>query len=215
MRGVNDEVIPLHPPFETVMRGFHRQQVVDHIEALESQLAMVQADRDAALGQAAELTRLLEHQRREAAEATARLERLQSSSLAGAGVRIQRVMQVAEDELTALQMETRRETGALREKTRADTEQLLGETAERCARMETEASARIEQFETRALAGLHALLVLAGERLRARTAEAERELGELTELRSAVSSRLSDVYRVLVDALEQVPEPSGDGAAPG
>jgi cell division septum initiation protein DivIVA len=201
MHGSDDEVIPLHPPFETVLRGFHRQQVVDYIEALEGRLAMVEADRDAALGQAAELARVLEHLRREAEDATTRLELLQRSSLAGAGVRIQRLMQLAEEELTELQASTRQETNALRERTRADADQLLGETTERCRRMEAEASTRAEEFQARALVRLYALLMFAGERLTISTTEAEREVAELTELRTEVTSRLSSVHRRLAEVL--------------
>jgi cell division septum initiation protein DivIVA len=201
MHGSDDEVIPLHPPFETVLRGFHRQQVVDYFEVLEGRLAMVEADRDAALGQAAELARVLEHLRREAEDATTRLELLQRSSLAGAGARIQRMMQLAEEELTELQASTRQETNALRERTRADADQLLGETTERCRRMEAEASTRAEEFQARALVRLYALLMFAGERLTSSTTEAEREVAELTELRTEVTSQLSSVHRRLAEAL--------------
>lgn len=106
----DDEVIPLHAPFEVVLRGFNRQQVLDHLESLEGRIAMIAADRDAALRQAADLSKVLEHLRREAATATERVERLQRSSLGGAGVRIERLLQLAEDEITALRISTEQET---------------------------------------------------------------------------------------------------------
>ncbi|MFN2496494.1 MAG: hypothetical protein ABR608_11395, partial [Pseudonocardiaceae bacterium] len=93
MRGPQDEVIPLHAPFEIVLRGFNRQQVIDHIESLEGHIAMMTADRDAALRQTAELSRVLDHVRHEAEQASTRLHRLQRSSLGGAGVRIQHMLQ--------------------------------------------------------------------------------------------------------------------------
>jgi cell division septum initiation protein DivIVA len=142
MRGTQDEVIPLHVPFDVVLRGFNRQQVLDHIESLEGHMAMLVADRDAALGQVADLGKVLEHLRREAEDAHARVERLQRSSLGGAGVRIQRMLQVAEDEITELQVSTAQETTALRERTRAEADRLLRETTQRCERQEAESERR-------------------------------------------------------------------------
>lgn len=201
MHGLDNEVIPLHPPFETVLRGFHRKQVVDHIEALEGRIAMVEADRDAALGQAAELAKVLEHLRREAEDATTRLALLQQSSLAGAGARIQRMLQLAEQELAELQASTQQEVNALRERTRAEADQLLGETTERCRRLEEEARAKAEEHQARAATNVYALLAFAGQRLRSSTAEAERRVAELTDLRTDVTSRLSSVHRRLADVL--------------
>src|SRR3712207_2916455 len=82
MRETQDEVIPLHVPFEIVLRGFNRQQVLDHIESLEDRISVIASDRDTALRQVADLSKVLEYLRREAEEATERLARLQRSSLA-------------------------------------------------------------------------------------------------------------------------------------
>lgn len=131
-------MVPLPAPFEVVLRGFHRQQVIDHLTALQGGIAMIAADRDAALRQVADLTKLLDHLRREAEEATTRVQRLQQSSLGGAGVRIQRMLQVAEDEITAMHVSTEQETRSLRERSRAEADRLLRETTARCERLEAE-----------------------------------------------------------------------------
>src|SRR5262245_31671256 len=142
MRGPQDEVIPLHAPFEVVLRGFNRQQVIDYIESLEGRIAMIAADRDAALRQTADLARVLDHLRREAEESAGRLQRLQRSSLGGAGARIQHMLQLAEDEITALQAGAQQEASALREQTRAEADRLLREAAARCERLEAESAQR-------------------------------------------------------------------------
>src|SRR5947209_17333933 len=101
MHGSRDEVVPLPPPFEIVLRGFDRQQVIDHVNALKARVAVLGAERDAALQRAADLNEHLEQLRREAAEATRQadrlrrdaedaateVDRLQRSPLAGATAR--------------------------------------------------------------------------------------------------------------------------------
>lgn len=214
----DDEVIPLHAPFEIVLRGFNRQQVLDHLESLEGRVAMIAADRDAALRQAADLSKVLEHLRGEAAAATERVERLQRSSLGGAGVRIERMLQMAEDEITALQARTEQETTSLLERARAEADRLLRETTQRCDRLEaeseqrrsteeTESATRIQDYQTRGVTGLHLLLRMAGQRLHSQVAEVERETARLTELRTDVTARLSGAHRALVEALGQVLQP--------
>lgn len=148
-----------HAPFEIVLRGFNRQQVLDRIGSLQARIAAAEAhaaratvERDAALRQNADLAKVLEHLRREAQEATSRVERLQRSSLGGAGIRIQHMLQVAEDELTALQISTEQETTALRESSRAEADQLLREATQRCERLDRESAQRRSAAEAESAA---------------------------------------------------------------
>lgn len=104
----SDDLVPLHQPFETALRGFNRQQVLDHLESLDGRITIVAADRDAALAQVAELSRvldhfrseseLLSHLRREAEKATAEVERILATPMAEASARIQRILRLAEEE---------------------------------------------------------------------------------------------------------------------
>jgi chromosome segregation ATPase len=156
MHGARDEVVPLPPPFEIVLRGFDRQQVIDHVNALKARVATLGAERDAALQRAADLNDSLEQLRREAAEAARQidrlrreakdaateLDRLQRSPLAGATARIQRMLQMAEDEAAELQTSTERETVSLRESAHAEADQLLTEIRQRCERLEAESASR-------------------------------------------------------------------------
>jgi len=121
-------LVPLHEPFETALRGFNRRQVLEHLESLDGRVAIVAADRDAALAQVAQLTKalnhlrseseLLVHLRREAEKATAQVERILSAPMAQAGARIQRILELAEEE--AAELKTRAQTQIAAEKARAD-----------------------------------------------------------------------------------------------
>jgi hypothetical protein len=151
----DDDVVPLYQPFETAIRGFNRRQVLDHLESLDGRIAMVAADRDAALVQVAELSRvlnhlrkeseLLEHLRQEAEKATSQVERMLQSPMVEAGARIQRIMQLAEEE--AAELKAKAEAAAAELKTT-----IVQETAALTARAEREAaehSARAEQEVTK------------------------------------------------------------------
>jgi cell division septum initiation protein DivIVA len=120
----DDELVPLHQPFDTALRGFHRRQVLEHLESLEGRLAMVAADRDAALAQVAELSKtvnhlrsesaLLEHLRSETARATSQVERILESPMAETSARIQRIMRLAEEEAAELKANAEEEIAAKR-----------------------------------------------------------------------------------------------------
>ncbi|MDQ3825332.1 MAG: hypothetical protein M3325_06095, partial [Actinomycetota bacterium] len=130
MRGPRDngELVPLHEPFETALRGFNRRQVLEHLESLDGRLAIVTADRDSALAQVAELakalndlrseTDLLGHLRREAEKATAEMNRILTAPMAQVGARIQRIMELAEEE--AGELKTRAQAEIAATKARAD-----------------------------------------------------------------------------------------------
>ncbi|MGH8916785.1 MAG: hypothetical protein ACRD0H_00315 [Actinomycetes bacterium] len=169
-------MVPLYMPFEIVLRGFDRQQVLEHIESLEGRIAMVAADRDAALRQAADLSKLLEHLRRETEEATERVERLQRSSLGGAGVRIQRMLQAAEDEITALQVRTAEETTALSERTRAEADRLIEETTRRCERLEADSEQRRSTAEAESAARCQRIEEESEHRRRTAEQQSERDI---------------------------------------
>ena len=161
MHGTRDEAVPLPPPFEIVLRGFHRQQVIDHVTALKARVATIGTERDVALQRAGDLNDQVETLQREAAEATrqldrlrkeasataAELDRLQRSPLTGATGRIQRMLQIAEDEAAELTAATEQQTTSLRESTRAEADRLLTEARQRCERLEAESNALRQAVE--------------------------------------------------------------------
>jgi cell division septum initiation protein DivIVA len=255
MHGTRDEVVPFPPPFEVVLRGFDRQQVIDHVNTLEARVATIGAERDAALHraaglnekveqlrrEAAEATRQVDRLRREVAEAATEVDRLQRSPLTAATARIQRMLQMAEDEAVELQTTTERETTSLRESARAEADRLLTETTQRCERLEAESqrrrqsansefAARHQQaeqqaeqdiarrraeteawtrdYQTRSVAALHLIMQMAGERLSSRVIKVKRQVTVARTLRSEVTGQLSEVHRLLVEALGVVDQPT-------
>jgi chromosome segregation ATPase len=156
MHGSRDEVVPLPPPFEIVLRGFDRQQVIDHVNALKARVAVLGAERDAALQRAvdlnenleqlrrevAEATRQADHLRRDAQDAATEVDRLQRSPLAGATARIQRMLQMAEDEAAELRADAEREASSLRDSARTEADRQLAETRQLCERLDAESANR-------------------------------------------------------------------------
>ncbi len=244
MHGTRDELVPLPPPFEVVLRGFDRQQVIDHVNALQAHVGVLGAERDAALARAADLHEKWQQLRREAAEATKQVDRLrhaaeetatevdrlQRSPLSAATARIQRMLQIAEDEAAELATTAERETTSLRESARAEADRLLVETRQRCERLEVESAARsqraeqqserdiasreaetdawVRDYQTRSVAALHLIMHMAGERLNSRMINVKRQVSAARALRSEVTGQLSEVHRLLAEALGVVDQPT-------
>jgi len=244
MHGTRNEVVPLPPQFEIVLRGFDRQQVIDHVNALKARVVTIGAERDAALQQAADLSEKFERLRREAAETTRQVDRLrheateaatevdrlQRSPLTAATARIQRMLQMAEDEAAELRTTTEQETTSLRESVRAEADRLLAEARRQCERLEAESTSRrqraeqqserdiasreaetdawIRDYQTRSVAALHLIMQMAGERLSSRVVKVNRQVTAARALRSEVTGQLSEVHRLLVEALGVVDQPT-------
>jgi cell division septum initiation protein DivIVA len=149
------------PPFETALRGFDRQQVMAHVNALKARVLSIGNERDAALQRLAELTEQFEqvqveaaeaagqvdYLRHEAAESAAELERLQRSPLTAATARIQRMLQMAEDEATELQARAEQEATSLLANARAEADRLRRETTQQCERLEAESQRRRQAMD--------------------------------------------------------------------
>ena len=124
----SDDLVPLHEPFETALRGFNRQQVLDHLQSLDGRIAIVAADRDAALAQVAELSRVLDHLRsesellthlrRNAEKAASEVDRILAAPMAEASARIQRILRLAEEE--AAEIKAHAEAEIIASKAHAD-----------------------------------------------------------------------------------------------
>jgi chromosome segregation ATPase len=152
----NDDLLPLHQPFDTALRGFHRRQVLDHLESLDGRIAMVAADRDAALAQVAELSKivshlrseseLLEHLRREAQRATSQVERMLESPMAETSARIQRIMRLAEEEAAELKANAEEEIAAERAHADQEIAELRARADQEIMRLRARVSSEIESL---------------------------------------------------------------------
>ncbi|MFN2495556.1 MAG: hypothetical protein ABR608_06585 [Pseudonocardiaceae bacterium] len=163
MHRLQDDLVPLYEPFETVLRGFNRQQVLAHLESLDGRISMISADRDSALTQVAELSRaldhlreeseLLAHLRQEVEKANEQVERIQQLPIVGASVRIQRIVALAEEEAAELKARTEQEAATLkarvdqeitarRRRATSEAEALLRDTTQRCKQLEGDSERR-------------------------------------------------------------------------
>ena len=145
MGAKEQELVPLHAAFDVVYRGFHRRQVIEHIENLEEQLRFTSLDRAEALAQAADLRKLLEMTRRDLEEARARIERLESTSgtHAGATERMHRMLRLAEDEAAEMHLKAERECNGLRQRTDVEIAALRADAEREAAAMRSEAESEL------------------------------------------------------------------------
>ncbi|MGH3772772.1 MAG: hypothetical protein ACRDRW_15500, partial [Pseudonocardiaceae bacterium] len=146
--------------------------------------------------------------RRETADAATEVDRLQRSPLTAATARIQRMLQMAEDEAAELRAAAERESTSLRESARAEADQLLAEASQQCERLEVESASRRQAEEAKSVAALHLIMYLAGERLSSRVRKVTRQVTAARALRSEVTGQLSQVHRMLVEALGVVDQPA-------
>ncbi|MET9225046.1 hypothetical protein [Lentzea sp. NPDC003310] len=145
MGAKEQELVPLHAGFDVVYRGFHRRQVIEHIENLEEQLRFTSLDRAEALAQAADLRKLLEMTRQDLEEARARIERLESTSgtHASATERMHRMLRLAEDETAEMHLQAERECADLRTRTDIEVAALRAEAQRESAAMRAEAESEL------------------------------------------------------------------------
>ena len=211
MHGTRDEVAPLPPLFEIVRRGFHPEQVIDHVTALKARVATIGTERNGALQRADDLNEQVEKLRREAAEATSQLERLhkeasetaaevdrlQKLPLTGATGRIQRMLQIAEDEAAELKAVTEQEITSLRESARAEADRLLTQTRQQCERLEAESNALREAVEAETAADL--LLTQARQECERLEAESNARR-QAVEAETAARQQRADAQSQAVDA---------------
>ncbi len=152
----DDDLVPLHQPFETALRGFNRQQVLDHLESLDGRIAMIAADRDAALAQIAELSKvlnhlrseseLLGHLRQEAENATSQVERMLRAPMVEASARIQLIIRLAEEEAAELKANAEREIVASRAHADQEIAELKARAEHEITRLRARASSEIESL---------------------------------------------------------------------
>ncbi|SMD01607.1 hypothetical protein [Lentzea albidocapillata] len=145
MGAKEQELVPLHAGFDVVYRGFHRRQVIEHIENLEEQLRFTSLDRAEALAQAADLRKLLEMTRQDLEDARARIERLESTSgtHASATERMHRMLRLAEDETAEMHLQAERECADLRARTDVELAALRAEAERESAAMRAEAESEL------------------------------------------------------------------------
>jgi DivIVA domain-containing protein len=111
------ELLPLGTGFDVVRRGYDRGQVEEHLDRVEADLRILTADRDAAVAQAAELARALDHHRAHVEDLRAQVDRLSAppDSMEGLSERLQRMLRLAQDETRAMREDASQAAQRVRE----------------------------------------------------------------------------------------------------
>ncbi|MGH3941859.1 MAG: hypothetical protein ACRDTG_25190 [Pseudonocardiaceae bacterium] len=218
MHRPQDEVVPLHEPFEIALRGFNRQQVLAHIESLDGRITMVMKDRESALAQVAELSRtidqlreeseLLAHLRRATEKVHEQAELAADVPIVGASIRIQRIVRLAEEEAVELKTRAEQEASELRKHAEQDAaacrkhatseaEVLLRDMTQRCKQLEADSEHRRKAADQNAEREIAQRETEAADRLRARD---QRGLAGLHLLLKIVVPRLAERISVVEQA---------------
>jgi cell division septum initiation protein DivIVA len=146
-----DAVVPLRPGFDIQLRGFNRNQVIEHIELLEDQLKIVTIDRNEAAQLNTDLRQLCEDTRHDLNEAEQRLRRIESSEtgLPAASQRVQNMLAMAEEEVQTLRDQAHRQAEIVKGSAEQEARELINEAETAAAALRTECSELVADVEAR------------------------------------------------------------------
>ena len=191
--------------FDVVRRGYDRAQVEDTVDALQADLQILAADRDAATSQAEALAQALDSARREIEELHGQLQRAARApiSVKGMSERLQRMLRLAQDE--AAEIRAQAESVATQTLARAEREsadlrdrhqQMITETAIRRRGMEAEHARIVEVARRQA----EELVRSAQDRATALESEGEQRRREVKEdFEITMEARRSGIVRELAE----------------
>ena len=146
-----DAVVPLRPGFDIQIRGFSRNQVIEHIEVLEDQLRMVTIDRNEAVRLNNDLRKLCEDTRHSLDESESRLKRIESSDtgLPAASQRVQNMLSMAEEEVQQLRDRAKRQAEIIRGKAETEARALLNDSEQAASELRDECNELVTDVEER------------------------------------------------------------------
>lgn len=146
-----DAVIPLRPGFDIQVRGFNRNQVMEHVELLEDQLKLVTIDRNEAAQLNSDLRQLCDDARHDLSEAEARLRNIESSDtgLPAASQRVQNMLSIAEEEVQTLRDRAKRQAEVIRGSAENEARELLGEAERAADEIRTDCAQLLTEMEER------------------------------------------------------------------
>jgi hypothetical protein len=192
--GSERDLVPLGAGFDIVKRGYSRTQVEEHLERLDSDLRLIAADRDAAVSQAGDLARQMEHARSHVDELRAQVDRLSMppTTLEGLSERLQGMLRLAQDE--ARDIRARGEADAIQVRARSEAdgaalrnryEKLIAEVDGRRVELETEHRELVEKSNAE---------------LAAKIKQAEDERVKADEEASARRTQIEDDFEIAMAA---------------
>jgi DivIVA domain-containing protein len=190
------ELLPLGTGFDVVRRGYDRGQVEEHLDRVEADLRILTADRDAAVAQATELARALDHHRAYVEDLRAQVDRLSAppDTMEGLSERLQRMLRLAQDETRAMRDDAAEAARSVRADADEYARRKTGEADEHArtvvAGAEDRARRTVEQAEEQARATVQE----AEEQARGTLDEARRQARELHERAEADAERARTRY---------------------
>src|SRR5919204_2713928 len=185
-----EAIVPLRPGFDIQIRGFNRNQVVEHIELLEDQLKIVTIDRNEAVQLNTDLRLLCEDTRRELAEAEQRLRRIESSEtgLPAASQRVQNMLAMAEEEVQTLREQANRQAEIVRGSAEQEARALIQEAESAATALRQECAELVADVEAR--------------RVRLRR-EHTKSIRELRNREKRLRTVINDEYTKMINAAQQ------------
>ncbi|SDQ78828.1 hypothetical protein SAMN04489718_2192 [Actinopolyspora saharensis] len=147
----DEAIVPLRPGFDNEFRGFNRKQVLEHIELLEDQIRILVTDRDEAIRLNEDQRRITDETRRQMEETAGELKRLQNAETGQpyATARMQHMLNMAEEEATAIREHANREAETVRGVAENDAEQIRREAENRAAELRQECAELVDDLERR------------------------------------------------------------------
>lgn len=185
-----EAIVPLRPGFDIQIRGFNRNQVVEHIELLEDQLKIVTIDRNEAIQLNTDLRLLCEDTRRELTGAEQRLRRIESSEtgLPAASQRVQNMLAMAEEEVQTLREQANRQAEIVRGSAEQEARALIQEAESAATGLRQECGELVADVEAR--------------RIRLRR-EHTKSIRELRHREKRLRKVVSDEYVKMINATQE------------
>lgn len=183
-------VVPLRPGFDIQVRGFHRRQVIEHIEILEDQLRLVSIDRNEAVALNSDLRRLCDDARHELAETQQRLQRIEASDtgLPHASQRVQNMLTLAEEEVQTLREQAQRQARTVRGSAEYEAHQLISQAEQAAETMRAECTRLVDEMD---------------ERQKQIRQEHEQQIADIRERERRMRHAIRDEYKATIDAAQE------------
>ncbi len=190
MEDAAETVVPLRPGFDIQFRGFHRDQVSEHLEMLEDQLKLVSIDRNEAVQLNSDLRSLYDSTRQDLGDAQQRLERIESSDtgLPAASQRVQNMLAIAEDEVQTLRDQAKRHAEIIRGSAETEAAQLVEEAEHTATELHTECTRLLGELESRR------------DQMRR---EHSKQVSDLREREHRMRQNIRDAYKETMEAAQR------------
>lgn len=190
MEDAAETIVPLRPGFDIQFRGFHRDQVSEHLEMLEDQLKLVTIDRNEAVQLNSDLRSLYDSTRQDLTDAQQRLERIESSDtgLPAASQRVQNMLAIAEDEVQTLRDQAQHQAEIIRGSAETEAAQLVEEAEKTASELHDDCTRLLAELESRR------------DQMRR---EHSKQISDLREREHRMRQSIRDAYKETMEAAQR------------